>query len=177
MNAWFNTFGFYTVDTSYMKLLNSIDSEVYYSNDPSYARKPFLGIVVAIGGYRCFIPLTSAKKRHEKWKRIDKSHFLVYETIDAKGVSKTDVIQRIPGDATHVYKILAALDIKKMIPVLEKLYSKVDFEEEAKSDPDYANLLRKEFRFLKKYKQDILARVEKTYIDQKAYKTSPSVAL
>ena len=95
MNAWFNTFGFYTVDTSYMKLLNSIDSEVYYSNDPSYARKPYLGIVVAIGGYRCFIPLTSAKKRHEKWKRIDKSHFLVYETIDAKDVSKTDVIQRI----------------------------------------------------------------------------------
>ena len=68
MNVSFEKFGLYNVDTNYLCYLNSIEPEVQFSSDKDYEQKPFLGIVVLIEDYFYFIPLTSGKRKHAKWK-------------------------------------------------------------------------------------------------------------
>ena len=80
--AEFDEFGFYTIDADYLQFLNSKDSEVYYNDSYRNAIKPFIGIIVNIEKYKYFIPLTSAKEKHKKWKNICDEHFLIYEIID-----------------------------------------------------------------------------------------------
>ena len=59
-------YGFYTVNPDYLEYLNQIDSEVYYN--PSYRNsiKPFVGIE----NYNYFIPISSAKEKHKRWKNV-----------------------------------------------------------------------------------------------------------
>ena len=75
-------YGFYTVNSDYLEYLNKVDSEVYYN--PSYRNsiKPFVGIIVGIENYNYFIPISSAKEKHKKWKNVSDEHFLIYEVID-----------------------------------------------------------------------------------------------
>ena len=75
-------YGFYTVNLDYLKYLNSIDSEVYYNSSYQNAMKPFVGIIVGIENYHYFIPLSSAKEKHKKWKNVSDEHFLIYEVIN-----------------------------------------------------------------------------------------------
>ena len=60
----FKEFGFYTIDADYLQYLNGVDSEVYYNEAYRTSVKPFVGIVIGIGEYNYFIPLTSAKIKH-----------------------------------------------------------------------------------------------------------------
>ncbi|WP_455026133.1 type III toxin-antitoxin system ToxN/AbiQ family toxin, partial [Oribacterium sinus] len=58
-------YGFYAINPDYLEYLNQIDSEVYYN--PSYRNsiKPFVGIIVGIENYNYFIPISSAKEKHD----------------------------------------------------------------------------------------------------------------
>ena len=139
MNFQLEHFGLYTVDMKYLDELYSIDREVFFNpNDPNYARKPYLGIVVIVGQYQYFIPLTLAKQRHKNWKLIDKAHFLVYETMPANKVRNTHITRPIPGDAGNCIRILSALDLKKMIPVPVGYYHFIDFKSLSMTKPNYA---------------------------------------
>jgi len=62
MKASYKDFGFYTVNTDYLKLLSEADNEVYYSATEEYARKPFLGIVVLLNGYSYFLTPQGVRK-------------------------------------------------------------------------------------------------------------------
>lgn len=62
--------------------MNSKDSEVYYNTSYRNAVKPFVGIIIDMTEYKYFIPLTSAKEKHKKWKNSCDEHFLIYEVID-----------------------------------------------------------------------------------------------
>lgn len=75
-------YGFYTVDPDYLEYLNGIDSEVYYTSSYRNTIKPFVEIVVGIGSYNYFIPVSSAKEKHKKWKNVSDEHFLIYELVD-----------------------------------------------------------------------------------------------
>ena len=75
MNIRFENLGFFNVDENYLCYLNQIDSEVQYSKDKDYGKKPFLGIVVMIDTYLYFVPLTSGKPKHAKWKNVGSAHF------------------------------------------------------------------------------------------------------
>lgn len=57
--------------------------------------------------------------------------------------------------------ILALLDLKKMIPVIDGVYKKIDFDllEEKKRD-----LYRKEYRYLLTKKDDVLRKAKDLYI-------------
>ena len=74
-------FGFYTVKADYLQFLNSMDSEVYYNASYQTAVKPFVGIVIMVADYHYFIPLTSAKMKHTKWKNVSDECFLIYEIL------------------------------------------------------------------------------------------------
>ncbi len=163
MQAEFNKLGIYNIDVSYLKYLHDdIDSEVYYA--PSrYETKPFLGIVVGIGSYTYFIPFSSSKPKHLKWRNVARDHYLIYEIIKKDAVSPRAVCKPIDGEM--VRHIIAVLDIKKMIPVPTGCYSKVDFSKI--SNASYKAILEKEYRFCRHIQDGILKRVSRIYSEQK----------
>ncbi len=112
-----DTFGFYKVNTNYLKYLNSIDSEVYYDKKYESNMKPFVGIIIPIeNASTYFIPLSSIKAKHKKWKLKSNKHLFAYEKIKS---SSENPIEQI--------KLLGLIDIKKMIPVPNGLYERIDF--------------------------------------------------
>lgn len=163
MDVRFENLGLYNVDLSYLKYLNSIDSEVQFSREKDYTQKPFLGIVVIIDTYTYLIPLTSAKPKHIKWKNVGPAHYLIYEQVKKEELRPKDIFK--PISDTDALKIFAALDIKKMIPVHEELCSRITFSELA--DKRYADLLEKEYRFCQKLQDSILSKVAQVYKGQK----------
>ena len=75
--AEFENFGFYTIDADYLEYLNNKNSEVYYNASYRNAIKPFVGIIIDMTECKYFIPLTSAKEKHKKWKNSCDEHFLI----------------------------------------------------------------------------------------------------
>lgn len=164
--AEFEAFGFYMVDAAYLEFLNSKDSEVYYNASYSKTVKPFVGIIINISEFKYFIPLTSAKEKHKRWKNVCDEHFIIYEVIDKKINIKGDIYRDYSKD--EKIHILSVLDVKKMIPVPSDSYSKIIFSE--LEDERYKDLFRKEYDFCLKIKGKILSKAEKIYIQQKETK-------
>ncbi len=163
MHIAFEDLGLYNVDTEYLRYLKSIDSEVQFTEDKDYSQKPFLGIIIVIDSYSYFIPLTSAKPRHAKWKNVGLAHYLIYEQVKKTELRKKDIFKSISD--TDALKIFAALEIKKMIPVKNDLFQKIVFY--SLHDKRYADLLEKEYRFCQKVQDGILTRVRQIYSEQK----------
>lgn len=112
--AEFENFGFYTIDADYLEYLNNKNSEVYYNASYRNAIKPFVGIIIDMTECKYFIPLTSAKEKHKKWKNSCDEHFLIYEVIDKSVNISGDVYKEYSKDKKM--HVLSVLDIKKMIP-------------------------------------------------------------
>lgn len=163
MNVSFVNFGLCNVDVDYLRYLNRIEPEVQFSDEKDYEQKPFLGIVILIDDYAYFIPLTSGKRKHAKWKNVGSAHYLVYEQVKKSELRRNDVFK--PISDTDALKIFAALDIKKMIPVKAGLYSRIEFS--ALTDRKYADLLEKEYRFCQKIQDGILVKAKRIYTEQK----------
>ncbi len=163
MNVTFKNLGLYNVDTDYLRYLKEIDSEVQFNDDKDYSQKPFLGIIVMIDTYSYFIPLTSGKFKHTKWKNVGPAHYLIYEQVQKTELRKKDVYKSI--SEAEALKIFAALEIKKMIPVKDGLYQGIDFA--FLDDQKYADLLEKEYRFCQKVQDGILSKVTQIYSEQK----------
>lgn len=157
--AEFDEFGFYTIDADYLQFLNSKDSEVYYNDSYRNAIKPFIGIIVNIEKYKYFIPLTSAKEKHKKWKNICDEHFLIYEIID-NNINIAKDIYKSYSEHKKMH-ILSVLDIKKIIPVPSNAYERISFNE--LNDTRYIDLFEKEYAFCLKIKEKILIKSEKIY--------------
>lgn len=161
--AEFENFGFYIINADYLEFLNSKDSEVYYNASYKNAMKPFIGIIIDMAKFKYFIPLTSAKEKHAKWKNNCDEHFLVYEVID-KSIN-------IPGDVYKEYSnekkmhVISVLDIKKMIPVPDNAYERIVFDD--LRDERYQDLFEKEYAFCLTIKDKILKRADKIYKYQK----------
>ena len=158
------TFGFYTISIDYLQYLHSIDSEVYYNASYGTALKPFVGILVIMDTFRYFIPLSSAKEKHKKWKNVTDEHFLIYEIVTNKELKDGSIYKTYSNDKwMHVMSIL---DIKKMIPVPEGCYKRIDFK--LLEDSKYRDLFEKEYKFCLSIKSKILLKAEKLYHKQKA---------
>lgn len=163
MSVRFEKLGFYNIDINYLRYLNGIEPEVQFTEEKDYTQKPFLGIVVVVDTYFYFIPLTSGKLKHIKWKNVGPAHYLIYEQVKKDELCKHDIFKSISD--TEALKILAALDLKKMIPVRDSLYTRINFS--SLSDRKYADLLEKEYRFCQKLQDGILSKVTQIYREQK----------
>lgn len=150
---------FYTVDTGYVKALNQTDSEVFY--DSNYEQKPYVGMVIVANGYNYFIPLTSAKSKHRKWKNVNCDNYLIYEIIKVSRSIPKNWVYTINPSTNDVKHILAVLDIKKMIPVPTRLCNKIQFN--SITDKEYRALLLKEYYFLKPLFPTIQTKAQKLY--------------
>lgn len=153
--------GFYKIDISYVKYLYEHDSEVYYK-PLDYEKKPYLGIVVNLNNFNYFIPFTSKKIKHNKWPNVSHEHYLVYEIVNTSALRPNDVLK--PYDSLKSIRILSVLDIKKMIPVPDGLFEKIDFNKV--NDIAYKILLEKEYRFCKPKVHDIVQKANKLHTEQ-----------
>lgn len=162
MNTEFEKFGFYKVNIDYVKYLSSKDGQVFYDGCPNYVRKPFLGLLTNVGGYTYCIPLTSAKQRQLNWSNITEHNYIIYENVKHSELHQNDVYKKISSELYK--KVLAVLEIRKMIPVSIDLCEYIDFNKE--TDERYKDLLDKEYNFLKPYKNDILEKAESLYNKQ-----------
>lgn len=135
---------FYTVDNSYVQELHAIDSEVFY-DAVNYQNKPYVGIVIQNGSYDYFIPLTSAKNKHKKWKNVTDTNYVIYELLPKHIKMPSTAI--CVTSKSNIKHILAVLEIKKMIPVPKKYCSKINFK--TIIDTSYRDLFLKEYKFLK----------------------------
>lgn len=155
---------FFTIDNDYVKELYSNDSEVFYDNTPNYKNKPYIGILVSSDDYKYFIPLTSAKLKHKKWKNVSKTNYIIFEMVDKSDIRENDIYCEFEHTDT-VKKLLAVLEIKKMIPVKDGLYEKIDFSKI--TDSAYKDLLEKEYFFCKPLLPKITEKAQRLYNEQK----------
>ena len=157
---------FINIDQNYLEKLHSACSEVYYKVN-GYENKPYIGILINKNDKKYVIPLSSAKEKHKTWKNVDKECFLVYETTKKSCMGKDDIWVTIDQD--NVKHILAVMDIKKMIPVVDGVYSRVNINpdkgvtEEVKK---YKDLLNKEYSFCLKIINEVIGRANRLYDKQ-----------
>ena len=156
-------FGFCTIESEYLRYLNSIDSEVYYNASYRDSIKPFVGIIVLIDSFKYFIPISSAKRKHIGWRNVSDEYFLIYEIVGNEGV-KQNGIYKVYNNDKWIH-IMSILDIKKMIPVPEGVYQRIDFK--LLEDFKYKDLFEKEYKFCLSIKAKILLKAEKLYEKQK----------
>ena len=139
----FTNFRFVFIQPDYLEALHNVDSEIFYSIDTDYSKKPHLGILTTCNGRKYVIPLTSAKRKHASWRDVTTTNYRVYEEIDTRAtiVDKYDIIV----DETDLNKLR-----QKGIP----------------EDEQRRNLMVKEYFFCKKYKKQIEAKAKKIYEKQ-----------
>lgn len=157
---------FINISQDYLKYLHDHCSEVYYKQF-NYDNKPYLGILINNENNQYVIPLSSAKEKHKLWKNTDDNRFLVYENCDKSSLSKNAIYKENPdGSIKH---ILSAIDLKKMIPVKEGIYSIVDLvakQNDTTEERNYKNLLNKEYSFCLKILPSIIQKANKLYNKQ-----------
>ena len=157
---------FINIDQRYLKKLHDACSEVYYKPN-GYDNKPYIGILINRNDRKYVIPLSSAKEKHKTWKNIDKERYLIYETAKRHCMGQGDVWVSKEGD--NVKHILSVLDIKKMIPIIEGVYSRVNINpDDTDSDEikKYKDLLNKEYSFCVKIIDEVIGKANKLYDKQ-----------
>lgn len=172
------------VNLDYLKALHDVDNEVMYRVGSEYAKKPFLGILVTNDEKKYVIPFTSAKEKHKTWSDVNQSYYRIYEIIDMKTAvyDSKDIIVDVTNTSALLSKgvlqeelgnykkrILSVLEIKKMIPVVDGVYSLVDLtlhSDLPKDERNWRTLTYKEYLFCKEIKDGILQKAKKIYEKQ-----------
>lgn len=157
------------VDVNYLSELHQVSEEVRCAQ--GYQNKPFIGMLIQNDNMKYIIPLSSAKPKHKGWKDESNYCFLIYEIVD-KSVIPNNSIYVSTNDSSYpnqVKHILSVLDLKKMIPVPEEVYSFIDVnakDSDTKELQKYKDLLDKELKFCLTIKNKILEKAKKLYIKQ-----------
>ncbi|MGN0728050.1 type III toxin-antitoxin system ToxN/AbiQ family toxin [Treponema sp.] len=157
---------FININQDYLKYLHEFCSEVYYKSI-GYDNKPYLGILLNSENIQYVIPLSSAKEKHKTWKNIEADRFLIYEKYDKSAVSGKAVCKEM-SDGT-IEHLLSIIDLKKMIPIKDGLYTKVDLihsESDSEETRNYKNLMNKEFVFCLKILNLIIQKAGRLYEKQ-----------
>ena len=179
----FDKVQFVYIDVAYMEYLNGIDSEIFFNkDDENYRLKPHLGILLNNAGMKYVIPLTSAKEKHKGWADATANWYRIYEVIDIKNdpVDRDDIIVEVknqeilkkikPEDQVNArQRILSVLDMRKMFPVDDTVYTEVKFNissSGSRSDKHRTFLMIKEYNFLNDISEDIARKATKIYEKQ-----------
>lgn len=157
------------IDVQYVKALHDVCGEVFYSSK-HYDNKPYLGILVSNeNGRKYVIPLTSAKDKHKSWKNVDADRYLIYEEAALSDMGERDIYTVLMDDPTKVKHILSAIEIKKMIPIRDDVYSVVNINvlpTDSDYEKKYKDLLNKEYSFCIKIIAQLIEKANKIYSKQ-----------
>lgn len=145
---------FYTIDKSYIDFLRSDPklSNVFDNKDDSspFFRK-YLGIVLSIGKYKYYVPLSSPKD----------SDYIVTEKKKTIRKSIIPIIRIIVPNSNGTLELKGTLKFSNMIPVPDKMLIYYDFTSE--TDINYKILITKEYEFIKKNKKLIFKNASVLY--------------
>lgn len=135
-----SNFSFYTVDEKYCNFLRSNDPCVPYNNANKSSR-PFVGIVLEIGDFKYYAPLTSPKPKHLTMK------------------NQRDFIKICKGS-------WGAINLNNMIPVCSQALHTVNMTisaSDTKDERDYKNLLSNQLSWCNSNRDLIKNKAEKLY--------------
>lgn len=143
---------FYYIDLKYIRNLSRADDNVM-SVSPQVGKenRPFLGIIILIGGQKYCIPLTSPKKKYENMK------------------SQIDFIKIFDHNSRHPEyssKIIGILNLNNMIPVNNSVISKVNLKLNPHDTPDKTKrkiLMQKQLSWCRDHSDTIINRANKVY--------------
>lgn len=157
---------FINIDQNYLKRLHDACSEVYYKPD-GYENKPYIGILINKNNRKYVIPLSSAKEKHKTWKNVDKECYLIYETVKKSCMGQNDIW--VAAEQDNVKHILAVMDIKKMLPIVDGVYSRVNINPDKNDTNDvkkYKDLLNKEYSFCLRIINEVIRKANRLYDKQ-----------
>ena len=125
----------YRICDQYIRFLSSRDNKVQYNKGN---RRPYVGVVLHVGGFRYFVPMESPKPNHVNIK---------------------------PGK--HILKLddgrLGMLGFNNMVPVHNDAL--IEFDIDTEPDKKYRELLRNQAVVCNRMKADIYDRASRTYFD------------
>lgn len=128
-----STLRIYRVREGYIQYLHNYDYRVQYNKGE---HRPYVGVVLTVGGNEYFVPMESPKPNHAKMK-----------------------------NNIHILKIeggkYGLLGFNNMIPA--KLHYLIDFDIAQEPDPKYRELLKNQLQWCNDHKDTIRERAEKTY--------------
>ena len=157
---------FVNIDQNYLKYLHEHCHEVYYK-PIGYDNKPYIGILINNDENQYVIPLSSAKDKHRFWKNIETDRFLIYEIRNKKSLLPNAVYKE--NSDGSIEQIFSVIDLKKMIPIKDGVYTKVNMTitpEDSIETRNYKNLMDKEFSFCLKILPLIIQKASKLYDKQ-----------
>lgn len=144
----------YTIDTSYVNFLRSDPklSNVFENKDDtdSFLRK-YLGVVLTIGQYNYYVPLSSPKN----------SDYLFINGAKKIRKSIIPIIRIVAEDVNGDLELKGTLKFSNMIPVPDTSITYYDISKEM--DQDYKILVEKEYEFIRKHKHLILRNASVLY--------------
>lgn len=128
----------YTVTDAYIAYLKGIDSKVLNNYG---GIRPYVGIIIEIGGHKYLAPLTSYKAKQEKLNNNLPTIFKVHEK----------------GDPSNK---LGLIQLNNMIPVLESEIILIDLPAQ---EEKYKKLLEFQIAYIKSEQDTLKKRAEKLY--------------
>ena len=135
----------YKIDLKYVRDLSKADDNVMsVSPQAGKSTRPFIGIIVICNDKQYCVPFSSPKPKHNKMK------------------NDTDFMKIMDGE-----KIIAVLNFNCMIPVSEKVVSKINISISRDDTPEtirYKKLISKQLSFCQKNQDLIVRKANKLYL-------------
>ncbi len=132
------------VKQEYIKYLKSFDANVQ-DNANEKKNKPYLGVLLQKEEQRYFVPLSSPKRKHQKF-------------IEMERMGKIPIDVFLIKERNNTEKIIGVLNINNMIPITDEVIEYFNIKE----DKDYG-LLQKEHIYCIKNQTEIIKRANKVY--------------
>ena len=147
----------YSVSDKYIAFLREKFPRIYSNkeNDRKHTRK-YLGVVIELGNYKYYIPLSSPKKKHDYIQingieTIRKNSLIVMRIVSSKGGEK---------------ELKGTLQIGTMIPVPD---SEIElYNVSGETDLAYKDLIEEELIYIRKNKDRIKKNAKILYSKKKA---------
>jgi protein AbiQ len=131
---------FFRVSDVYISFLHGIDAKVYFNKSDRNTR-PYVGVVLEVGGQKYFAPLTSYKPKQDAFKASDPRFFKIHE----KGVPTNK---------------LGMIALNNMIPVIDTQITRIEFSAQPER---YRRMLLLQRAYLLSNQEHVRERAHKLY--------------
>ena len=140
----------FTIDTGYIDYLKHFQTHIW-DNEENDRLRPYVGVVMDVGGFKYYAPLSSPRPKHQKM--LDRLDFIRLE---------------------HRGQLRGVINLNNMIPVSERLISKIDIAGIA--DCHYKNLLNIEMIDIRRKQSTIQKNARSLYNKVTRFRDEPQNA-
>lgn len=123
---------FYHISTSYINYLKQFQRHIW-DNEEKGRKRPYIGLVLEIGDYKYYAPMTSPKPKHTK----------IPESIDLKKI-------------IYQNQLTGVINLNNLIPVQDSDVELVDLNKLSVQDSKYHDLLNNQIIIIRKKHAEII---------------------